>query len=207
MGFFRWLFSLAVLSVWCALVGTVLYVALYEPDEQTPSGDAIVVLGGDTTDSGGLNNQTSERVTAAIGLFKDNAAPLMVMTGGNGVGEAMRDMAVGAGVPALSIVVEGDSKSTLQNALFTADLLRVNTDDTLLLVSQKYHLPRAYASFRWAGFTDVINVAANAETDFLLSRELVWESVKWPFNALRAAAASAANAGNVPRENYIKYLE
>ena len=207
MGLIRWFFSLAVLSVWCALVGTVLYVALYEPAEETPSGDLIVVLGGDTTESGALNNQTRERVAAGIALFKEKAAPVMVMTGGNGVGEAMRDMVLAAGVPAFSVLVEGTSTSTLQNALFTADLARVNTDDTVLLVSQKYHLPRAYASFRWAGFADVINVAANADADFLLSRELVWESVKWPFNAVRAAAASAAKAGNVPRENYIQYLE
>ena len=207
MSLIRWLFSLAVLSIWCALIGTVLYVALYKPAEQSPSGDVIVVLGGDTTDSGKLNIQTSERVSAGIALYKENAASLMVMTGGNGVGQAMRDMAVAAGVPALSVLVEGGAKSTLQNALFTADLLRVSTDDTVLLVTQKYHLPRAHASFRWAGFKDVITFAANGEAEFLLSRELVWESVKWPFNAVRAAAASAAKAGNVPRENYIQYLE
>ena len=76
------------------------------------------------------------------------------------------------------------------------------------LVTHRYHLPRANASFRWAGFENVINVAADPDGRFRRSaRALLWESVKWPMNVLRAAAASAAMAGDVPRENYMKYLE
>ncbi len=207
MGFIRWVFALAVLSVWCALIGTTLYVALHRPASEPATGDVIVVLGGDITGSGELNAATLQRVTAAVALFQESAAPLMVMTGGDGVGDAMRTTALNAGVPDTAILVEGAARSTLQNALFTADLTGVELDAALLLVSQKYHLPRANASFRWAGFSDVTNIAANADSGFTLSKDLLWEAVKWPSNILRAAAASAAKAGKVPRESYIEYLE
>ena len=207
MGFIRWVFAIAVLSVWCALIGTALYVALYEPSEEPAVGDVIIVLGGDVLNTGALNAQTSARVTAAVALFEQNPEAKIVMTGGEGVGEAMRAMAVEAGISPEVILVEGTSKSTLQNALFTADLEGVDTDSAVLLVTQKYHLPRAHTSFRWAGFGNVTNVAADPEGGLQFNQSLLWEAVKWPYNVVRAAAASAANAGNVPRENYIKYLE
>ena len=77
----------------------------------------------------------------------------------------------------------------------------------IIIVTHRYHLPRANASFRWAGFETVTNAAADNVSGFLISEPLLWESVKWPLNVLRAAAASAAMAGDVPRENYVKYLE
>ena len=119
----------------------------------------------------------------------------------------MRDIAVAAGIPPEAILVEGASRSTLQNAMFTADIEGLDKDAAILLVTHKYHLPRANASFRWAGFSDVTNVAANPEEGIEFNQGLLWEAVKWPYNILRAAAASAAMAGDVPRENFIQYLE
>lgn len=207
MGFIRWIFAIAVLTVWTALIGTALYVALFTAPEDPPTGDVIVVLGGDANPDGGLNAQTSQRVSTAVALYEAEAAVQVVMTGGDGVADAMRDMAVAAGIPPEVIFVENASRSTLQNALFTADIEELEKDAAILLVTHKYHLPRANASFRWAGFTDVTNVAANPEEGIEFNQGLLWEAVKWPYNILRAGAASAALAGGVPRENFIQYLE
>lgn len=207
MGFIRWIIAVAVLSVWTALIGTALYVALYSPSEEPPTGDVIIVLGGDALPSGALNGQTAERVTTAVALFQAEAAVQVVMTGADSVADAMRDMAVAAGVPPEAILIESASHSTLQNALFTADIAELDKDASILLITHKYHLPRANATFRWAGFSDVTNVAADPDTGFQFNQNLLWEAVKWPYNILRAAATSAAIAGGVPRENFIKYLD
>lgn len=207
MGFIRWIIAIAVLSVWTALIGTALYVALYSPSEEPPTGDVIIVLGGDALPTGAINGQTSERVTTAVALYQAEAAVQIVMSGGDGVADAMRDMAVAAGVPPEAILIENASRSTLQNALFTADIAELDKDASILLVTHKYHLPRANASFRWAGFGDLTNVAADPDAGFQFNQSLLWEAVKWPYNVLRAAATSAALAGNVPRENFVKYLE
>ena len=66
---------------------------------------------------------------------------------------------------------------------------------------------RAQASFRWAGFDNVTTAAADNVSGFVITEGLLWESLKWPLNVARAAAASAAMAGDVPRENFLKYLE
>lgn len=209
MALIRWIFAIVVLAAWLALIGTGLYVAMYEADPETPSGDVIVVLAGNAGKYGGMNAETQARVAKGIELFEAGAASRLVVTGGGEppVAEAMREAAISAGVPEADILVETASHSTLQNALFTADFETLDKDGTVLLVTHRYHLPRAWASFRWAGFTDVTRVAADPDGGFQLNAQLLWETVKWPLNVVRAAAASAAMAGDVPRENFIKYLE
>lgn len=213
MKLIRWILAIAVLSVWAALIGTALYVALYEPSETAPEGAAIVALAGNVGANGVLGGETEARVQKAVELYEAGAAPLLVMTGGPKTGnspplaEAMRDYAVAAGVPAEAILVDSASHSTLQNALFTSDFAELDKTAPIIIVTHRYHLPRANASFRWAGFDTVISTAADPTDDFQITQSLLWESLKWPLNVVRAAAASAAMAGDVPRENYLKYLE
>lgn len=212
MKLIRWIIAIAVLSVWAALIGTALYVALFEPSEEVPEGAAIIALAGNAGKTGQVTGETEARIARAVELFQAGAAPVLVVTGGSGeadapVAEAMRDFAIAAGVPEDAIVVEDRSHSTLQNALFTADLEALDPSEPIIIVTHRYHLPRANASFRWAGFETVTNAAADNVSGFQISEPLLWESVKWPLNIVRAAAASAAMAGDVPRENYVKYLE
>lgn len=210
MRLIRWIFTLAVLSVWAALIGTALYVALYEPSADTPEGAAIVVLAGGADASGtGMGPQSSKRFETGLALFNQGAARILVVSGGGEppVADFMAQAALAAGVPDEALLVENKSRSTLQNALFTADLERLDKAAPIILVTHRYHLPRANASFRWAGFTQIVNHAADPDAGFALTGGVMWEALKWPYNVLRAAAASAAEAGDVPRESYMKYLE
>jgi len=209
MTFLRWIFSLSVLAIWCALIGTALYVAMYEDPETIGPAQAVVVLGGNGPGPSGLDGESAERLDRAIALMDAETAPVLVVTGGgpSPVGPTMKDAAVAAGLDGTQILVDAQAASTLQNALFTADFDAIDKTQPIIIVSHKYHLPRAWASFRWAGFQNVTTVAADPDTGFILTGHLMMESLKWPFNVLRAAAASAAMAGDVPRENYIKYLE
>lgn len=213
MRLIRWIFAIVVLSVWAALIGTALYVALYTPSNDTPSGSAIIALSGNAGKTGVVTGETESRIKRAVELYQEGAAPILVVTGGTREGasppvaETMRDYAIAAGVPADAIIVESTSHSTLQNAMFTADIPELDKSQPIIIVTNRYHLPRANASFRWAGFSDVRNAAADNVSGFLISEGLLWEALKWPLNVVRAAAASAAMAGNVPRENFVKYLE
>lgn len=212
MTFIRWVFAIAVLSVWIALIGTGLYVAMYEAKDELPEAEAIVVLAGDASKNGGLVGETQERLNRAVELYNEGLAPRLILSGGTtsdtgAVADAMKTAAMTAGVPESAITVETASHSTLQNALFVGDIEDLSKAAPILLVTHRYHLLRANASLRWAGFSDITNVAADPDGGFQITTGLLWESVKWPYNVLRAGAASAAQAGNVPREDYIQYLE
>lgn len=205
----RWIVSLTILAMWCALIGTGLYVAMYEAPEETPVAQAIVVLGGNAPENGVLTGDSTERMAHALTLYAADAAPLVVVTGGGPVPVApvMAEAAREAGVPDEALLIEAAATSTLQNAIFTADFEALDKTQPIIVVSQRYHLPRAWASFRWAGFQDITLSAADAGDGFAIDQRLLWEAVKWPFNVLRAAGASAAMVGNVPRETWLPYLE
>lgn len=212
MGLIRWIVAIGVLSIWAALIGTALYVALYDPSETLPEAEAIVVVAGESGKNGGIGPETQARIARAVALYDDGLAPRIIISGGTAtandpVAVAMQSVATSAGVPADAITLETDARSTLQNALFVADIEDLAGEAPILLVSHRYHLPRANAAFRWAGFTDVTSVAADPNAGFELGMTTLWEGLKWPYDVLRAGAASAAQAGDVPRESYISYLE
>lgn len=211
MKFIRWILAIAILSIWAALIGTSLYVAMYEAPAILPEGEAIIVLAGDDGASGGMSGQTEARVAKAVELYNEGVAAQLVMSGGGvgatAVADEMKAAAVAQGVPEDAIITETESLSTIQNAMFLAEKEELNTAAPVVLVSHRYHLPRANATLRWAGFSDVQNYAADPEGPFQITPQLLWESLKWPYNVLRAGAVSAAEAGDVPRENYLKYLE
>jgi uncharacterized SAM-binding protein YcdF (DUF218 family) len=64
----------------------------------------------------------------------------------------MARRAAALGVPPAALRVERDSRTTAQNALCAARLLAADEVSTVWVVSQPFHLRRAVALFRGAGF-------------------------------------------------------
>jgi uncharacterized SAM-binding protein YcdF (DUF218 family) len=67
----------------------------------------------------------------------------------------MKRVLTGAGVPPESVWLEERSRSTYENALFTAGILREKGIRQIALVTDAYHMPRAERCFRKQG----LNVA------------------------------------------------
>ena len=97
----------------------------------------------------------TRRLDHGIRLFRAGGAPLLVLSGG-GAGavpeaEIMRRIALARGVPDAALLVEPESRDTVENAWETARLLRPRGASTVVLVSDRSHLPRAALLFRLAG--------------------------------------------------------
>ena len=80
----------------------------------------------------------------------------MLLLSGGGAGpvpeaEIMRRMAIVRGVPEAALLVEPGSRDTVENARETARLLRSRGERSVVLVSDRAHLPRAALLFRLAG--------------------------------------------------------
>ncbi|MGA2279597.1 MAG: YdcF family protein [Verrucomicrobiota bacterium] len=99
--------------------------------------DVIVVLGGGS----------HERPERAAELFKEHAAPRIIISG-LGDYEINRRLLIAAGVPADAIELETQSRTTRENALFTVKLLREQKPRGVILVTSWYHSRRAVACFR-----------------------------------------------------------
>lgn len=127
-----------------------------------PHPHTIVVLGGGGVrparsgdDYGALRHDSLERAFAGIQLWSRIPDAKLVFSGG-GSGpfpEAvlMANLAMRMGVPAASITVEGESRSTWENARNVARL-EPPVARRIWLVTAPMHLPRALGAFRAWGF-------------------------------------------------------
>lgn len=133
--------------------------------QDLPNSKAIVVLGGTMSPPTAGRpwpdlSAAADRVWHAERLFRAGKAPLVVLSGGSdlSVSLAPEALAMSAfiqdlGVPAAAVLLEPDSRSTRENARFTARLLRDRKIDQVLLVTSAWHMSRALAHFRAQGLT------------------------------------------------------
>lgn len=137
-----------------SLMARVLERPLVVRDELQPA-DAIVVLGAPLWRDGSLSRIGAERVDAAIELWRAGGAPRVVATGGLTQGasraeaDAMAEALREAGIP--EVLVERESRSTAENARFTAQLLAPLDVRRIWIVTQPFHGRRAARLFREAG--------------------------------------------------------
>jgi uncharacterized SAM-binding protein YcdF (DUF218 family) len=125
-----------------------------------------------------------------IALYQAGLAPLLLLSGGGrqalSEAEAMRQIALSAGVPSAALVLEPRSRTTLENATETAKLLTLGGQSAVLLVTDGYHALRARLLFRMAGLTVVGVHTAPVPLRPRLAMTAA-ECVKLPINLVRAA--------------------
>ena len=129
--------------------------------------DAIVVLAGDVRAGSERNpypqlGRTADGINHAVRLLQAELAPLVIVSGGvlgrgqtRPMAQAMRDALLALGVPEHVVLVEGRSRTTRENALFTAEIAAEKNIETVLLVAHDLHMRRSMAAFRKVGLTPV----------------------------------------------------
>lgn len=148
----------------------------YLPNGELPQAEAIVVLGGGTRPLIAPRpwyeiNEAGDRILYGSLLYKQNKAPLLVVTGGraewlgDGGNPESQDMAAIAeamGVPPSAIIQESQSFNTRDNAVNTKKILDQRGINKILLVTSALHMPRSMEIFRKVGVESIA-----APTDFL----------------------------------------
>ena len=120
--------------------------------------DAIVVMGA-AQYNGRPSAVFRARLDHALTLYEDGYAPLIVMTGGKMPGDVYTEAETGAqylidrGVPADRIVWENESRDSWQNMQGVARVLDGTDVESLLIVSDGFHLLRSELMARELGFT------------------------------------------------------
>lgn len=150
-----------------------LAISIYlSPQDTIAKADAIVVVSGGDTDA---------RISEGVKLYMQEWAPKLIFSGAAAEGDvsnalAMKRIAASAGVNPDDIIIEEDSKTTVENADFTADLIQNSGFKSIILVTSPYHQRRAYMLFRENLGEDfvIINHSAMDET---------WRKRNWWENA------------------------
>ena len=106
--------------------------------------DVIVAISG---------GDTAARANTAVELYKNGWAKTLVFSGaaqdksGPSNAAAMKTIAVAAGVPEASILLDEDSATTKQNAENTMRIFTKNKITSIILVTSGYHQRRASLEF------------------------------------------------------------
>lgn len=119
----------------------------FSTHEEAEQADAIVVLGA------GSFRVIERRAAHAFELWSDNYAENIICTGGDtqrstrAESEHCRSLMVRWGVPADNVFIETQSRSTEENAIFAAPIMKENDWTRAIIVSDYYHLWRAQLIF------------------------------------------------------------
>ena len=125
------------------------------PVARLPQADVIVVLGG------GLGSPTKQTVYPelypgadrgwqAARCFHAGKAPVILFSG-VAEGPGMRQFLSDLGVPRERILLEPESRNTLENSAFTREKLKALKAKKVILVTSAWHLRRAVMTFRQMG--------------------------------------------------------
>jgi len=157
----------------------------YLPPEETPHAEVIVLLGGGTESadyprSMAEVNSAGDRVIHAAWLYKQGAAPHILLSGGNlefsdmrGTTPAveMQQLLQLLGVPGEALWIQEESENTYEDAVYTTAMLKEKGINRIILVTSAMHMPRSVALFEKQGL-EVIP----SPTDFTIT-ERGWESL------------------------------
>lgn len=202
-----WFRSSAVtlfLISWPPVAGLILWV-FQAPYSTLPPTDhnveAIIVLAGAVfppappLPKAMLGSDTYQRCEYAAWLHNNWQAVPVLTTGGGSrgtipyavtMGEALRR----EGVPADMIWTEETSRSTFENADFSAKILRSKGIHKIVLVTEAYHMPRAVRCFRKQGFV-VIPAACGFRNFFpqnVMEYAPSWQAISWNEDSLHEGA-------------------
>ena len=165
----------------------------WKSDGRTP--DGIIVLGGaiDSDTSLARNSlemdSSAERIVTMLQLARKYPDARIVFSGGSGT--LLQDSASEApiagrllesfGVARDRVVLEGSSRTTAENAIFTQRLVQPKPCEVWLLVTSAFHMPRSIGAFRKAGF--------DVEAYPVDWRTRGWGDAMTPFDKLSAGLA------------------
>lgn len=127
--------------------------------------DAVVVPGGGSANLEWLgaepvpNAETGARLMKGVELAKKFKVPL-ILTGGNGEpfsttvrdADAMFSAALRMGIPSRQLIIENESRNTLENSHAVRKLVK---GDRIILATSAYYMRRGVAMFERRGFTVV----------------------------------------------------
>ena len=136
----------------------------WDPSHGAP--DGIVVLGGalspDVSEARGVValDEAAERITVTVELARRYPNARVIFSGGSNAVVfdeppeapfAVQEFEA-LGIPHERITAEEQSRNTIENAVFSRLLANPQPGERWLLVTSAYHMPRAIAVFRAAGF-------------------------------------------------------
>jgi SanA protein len=125
--------------------------------ENTPTEKVAIVFGAGLYRNGAPTPVLRDRVSTAVELYQAGKVEKLLMSGDNSTVShnepgAMRDYAIGLGVPEEDIIQDFAGRRTYDTCYRARDIFHI---DSAILVTQAFHLPRALYTCNMLGVSAV----------------------------------------------------
>lgn len=174
-------------------VALVMVLVVSQQDERQPA-DAIVVLGA-AQYNGRPSPVLRARLDHALGLYREQLAPLVLVTGGVGRGDTLSEATVARryliyhGVPADAVVAQSEGRTTMASMTGVNAWLRGRGLRRVILVSDPFHMFRLRLEARRTAleaYTSPTESSPISENPVLELRYLLAEGYKVPVAWVRS---------------------
>lgn len=146
--------------------------------------DAILILGTPADSDGNPTPLLLDRVTEGVHEYQRGIAPRILVTGGAAhnrfvEAEVMARVAHAQGVPTANILKETHAQNTIENACYSAQILKAHGWHSAEIVSTDTHLPRAAMifshldEFEWRTHPAPRNLASTYEQESSVLLEVI----------------------------------
>lgn len=122
--------------------------------------DLIVILGSKVSSTGEPSLGLTARLNKAIDVYNEGYAPKILVSGGTGKegydeSLAMANYLIKRGIPANSITRDGKGNNTRATAKHTQEYLQHHKLQSVIIVSQYYHIARTKLAFKKVGINKI----------------------------------------------------
>lgn len=126
--------------------------------------DLAVVLGNKVNENGTLSTRLTQRLLCGLDLYKAGRVKYVLVSGGLGKegfyeGDKMKEFLIANGVPDSAVFVDNKGNNTLQTVRNTLELKTQLSLNSVIVVSQYYHLTRSKMLFKKHGLDKVSSVS------------------------------------------------
>jgi len=137
-----------------------IYIIYDGMSKPTQHADAIVILGNKVNEDGLLSERLKKRLDTGIELYKDGMANIIIVSGGLGKegyyeGDKMAEYLISQGIPESTIIIDNKGDNTELTVLNTANIRQSKHINSIIIVSQYFHITRTKYLFKKAGFEQV----------------------------------------------------
>jgi SanA protein len=153
--------------------------------EDVPQTRVAIVFGAGLLHDGSAGPVLRDRVETAVTLYQQGKVGKLLMSGDNrfiehNEPEAMRQYALGLGVPDKDIVLDYAGRRTYDTCYRAKHIFQV---DSAILVTQSFHLPRALFLCNWF---DVESTGVEANNHYFLKRSHIYWNTRELFANFQA---------------------
>lgn len=143
-----------------------LYITIDCFSDSGQNADLAVILGNKVNQDGTLSKRLEKRLESGINLYENHRIKKILVSGGLGKegfyeGDKMKEFLVEKGIPDSLIIVDNHGDNTRATVINTLKLKPQLKFNSLIIVSQYFHVTRTKKLFKDQGFENVSSVSPN----------------------------------------------